>query len=98
MYKAVRNKPLTGHQVKFNKIVSQTRFKVERTFGGIFRWFKTGLARYVGKDKTHTQHLMEAIKLLLLFKKTTLIIKIIFLPIITQKQRRGSGTSLLKTS
>jgi IS5 family transposase len=61
MYKAVRNKPLTGHQIKFNKIVSQTRFKVERTFGGISRWFKTGIARYVGRDKTHTQHLMEAI-------------------------------------
>ncbi len=61
MYKALRNKPLNGHQIKFNKIVSQTRFKVERTFGGISRWFKTGIARYVGKDKTHTQHLMEAI-------------------------------------
>lgn len=61
MYRAVRNKPLTAHQVKFNKIVGQTRFKVERTFGGIARWFKTGIARYVGKDKTHTQHLMEAI-------------------------------------
>jgi len=61
MYKAVRNKSLTGHQIKFNKIVSQTRFKVERTFGGISRWFKTGIARYVGRDKTHTQHLMEAI-------------------------------------
>ena len=61
MYKAVRNKPLTSHQQKFNKIISQTRFKVERTFGGIIRWFKTGIARYVGKAKTHTQHLMEAI-------------------------------------
>jgi len=61
MYKAVRNKPLTAHQIKFNKIVGQTRFKVERTFGGISRWFKAGIARYVGKDKTHTQHLMEAI-------------------------------------
>lgn len=61
MYKAVRNKPLTGHQQKFNKIVSQTRFKVERTFAGITRWFKTGIARYLGKSKTHTQHLMEAI-------------------------------------
>jgi IS5 family transposase len=61
MYKAVRNKPLTSHQIKFNKIVSQTRFKVERTFGGISKWFKTGIARYVGKAKTHTQHLMEAI-------------------------------------
>jgi IS5 family transposase len=61
MYKAVKNKPLTNHQVRFNKIVSQVRFKVERTFGGITRWFKTGIARYVGKEKTHTQHLMEAI-------------------------------------
>jgi IS5 family transposase len=61
MYKAVRNKPLTSHQQKFNKIVSQTRFKVERTFGGITRWFKTGVTRYVGQAKTHTQHLLEAI-------------------------------------
>ena len=61
MHKAVKNKPLSNHQVKFNKIVGQTRFKVERTFGGIVRWFKTGITRYVGKAKTHTQHLMEAI-------------------------------------
>lgn len=61
MHKAVKNKPLSNYQVKFNKIVSQVRFKVERTFGGITRWFKTGIARYVGKEKTHTQHLMEAI-------------------------------------
>jgi len=61
MYKAVRNKPLSGHQQKFNKIVSRSRFKVERTFAGITRWFKTGIARYVGRDKTHTQHLIEAI-------------------------------------
>jgi IS5 family transposase len=52
MYKAVRNKPLGNHQLRFNKIVGQTRFKVERTFAGI--------ARYVGKEKTHTQHLMDA--------------------------------------
>jgi IS5 family transposase len=61
MYKAVKNKPLTTHQQKFNKIVGQTRFKVERTFAGITRWFKTGITRYLGKAKTHTQHLMEAI-------------------------------------
>jgi transposase, IS5 family len=61
MYKAVKNKPLGHHQIRFNKLVSQVRFKVERTFGSITRWFKTGIARYVGKDKTHTQHLMEAI-------------------------------------
>lgn len=61
MYKAVRNKPLTNHQQRFNKIASQTRFKVERTFGGTTRWFKTGATRYVGQAKTHTQHLLEAI-------------------------------------
>ncbi len=37
MHKAVRNRPLINHQQKFNKIVSQTRFKVERTFAGITR-------------------------------------------------------------
>ena len=45
MHKAVKNKPLSNHQVKFNKIVGQTRFKVERTFGGIVRWYKTGITR-----------------------------------------------------
>ncbi|SDM96979.1 Transposase domain [Daejeonella rubra] len=35
MHKAVKNKPLSNHQVRFNKIVSQIRFRVERTFGGI---------------------------------------------------------------
>ncbi|WP_050982088.1 transposase [Mucilaginibacter paludis] len=61
MYKTVKNKSLTCHQQKFNKIVSQTPFKVERTFGGMIRWVKTGITRYLGKDKTHTQHLMESI-------------------------------------
>ena len=61
MFKAVRNKALNNHQQKFNKIVSQKRYKIERTFGSIKIWFKTGVARYVGKAKTHTQHIMEAI-------------------------------------
>ena len=61
MHKAARNKALTSHQQSFNKIVSKVRYKIERTFGGTQRWFKTGIARYVGKAKTHTQHLMEAI-------------------------------------
>jgi IS5 family transposase len=61
MHKAVKNKPITNHQQKFNKIVSKTRFKIERTFGSMVCWFKAGVARYIGKAKTHTQHLMEAI-------------------------------------
>lgn len=60
MYKAQKNKPLTTHQLKFNTIVSKVRYKVERTFRSTHTWFKTGIARYVGKAKTHTQHLMEA--------------------------------------
>lgn len=58
--KAVKGKPLTANELKFNKLISKTRYKVERTFGSIKRWFKTGVARYVGLEKMHTQHLMEA--------------------------------------
>lgn len=59
--KAKRNKPLTKWEKRFNKIISKTRFKVERTFGGIKLWFRGGIARYRGIEKMHTQNLMEAI-------------------------------------
>lgn len=59
--KAVKNKPLTKWEKKFNKLIGKTRFKVERTFGGIKRWFNGGVARYRGIEKMHTQNLMEAI-------------------------------------
>lgn len=58
--KALKNKPLTYWEKVFNKLVGKTRFKVERTFGGIKRWFNGGLARYRGIEKMHTQNLMEA--------------------------------------
>ncbi len=58
--KAYKNKPLTHWEKKFNKLIGKTRFKVERTFGGIKRWFNGGLARYRGIEKMHTQNLMEA--------------------------------------
>lgn len=58
--KAYKNKPLTKWELKFNKLIGKTRFKVERTFGGIKRWFNGGLARYRGMEKMHTQNLMEA--------------------------------------
>ena len=60
MHKADKNKPLTKRQQQFNTLVSKTRYAVERTFGSMSRWFNAGIARYVGKAKTHTQHLMEA--------------------------------------
>lgn len=58
--KAVKNKALTKWEAKFNKLIGKTRFKVERTFGGIKLWFKGGIARYRGMKKMHTQNLMEA--------------------------------------
>lgn len=58
--KAEKNKPLTKWEKRFNKLIGQTRFKVERTFGGIKSWFKGGIARYRGMKKMHTQNLMEA--------------------------------------
>jgi len=60
MHKAVKNKPLTAWQIKFNQIISKTRYKVERTAGSMKRWFRATTARYIGILKTHTQHLMEA--------------------------------------
>jgi IS5 family transposase len=58
--KAKRNKPLTHWEKLFNKIISKTRFKVERTFGSCKRWFNSTCARYRGLAKMHTQNLMEA--------------------------------------
>ncbi len=58
--KAKKNIPLTKWEKRFNKLISKTRFKVERTFGGIKLWFDGGTARYRGIKKTHTQNLMEA--------------------------------------
>jgi len=59
--KAYKNKPLTYWEKEFNKLIGKTRFKVERTFGGIKSWFKGGEARYRGMEKMHTQNLMEAV-------------------------------------
>ena len=59
--KAKKNKNLTVWEKRFNKLIGKTRFKVERTFGGIKLWFSGGVARYRGVKKMHTQNLMEAI-------------------------------------
>ena len=59
--KATRGSVLSDREKCFNKGVSKTRFKVERTFGSIKRWFHGGKARYVGEAKMHTQNLLEAI-------------------------------------
>ncbi|HKM44767.1 MAG TPA: IS5 family transposase [Dysgonamonadaceae bacterium] len=38
MHKAYRSRPLTPWQVRFNKLISKTRWVVERTFGSIKKW------------------------------------------------------------
>jgi IS5 family transposase len=59
--KAKKNKPLTSWEKRFNKLVGKTRFKVERTFGGIKLWFGGGVARYRGLEKMHNQNIIEAL-------------------------------------
>ena len=61
LHKAKKNKKLTRREIKFNKLISKTRYKVERTFGTIKKQFGGGIARYIGLEKMHTQHLMQAI-------------------------------------
>jgi IS5 family transposase len=60
MYKTTKGKTLGEWQSKFNRAISETRYRIERTHGGIKLWFKTGACRYVGRSKTHTQHLIES--------------------------------------
>ena len=58
--KAVRGKPLNARQIKRNKLITQIRFVVERTFGGQALWFGGKNLRYVGVDKAHAWHVLQA--------------------------------------
>ena len=58
--KAVKGKSLTEREKLRNKLIGKTRFKVERTFGSIKRWFNSTCCRYIGIEKMHTQNLMES--------------------------------------
>ena len=60
-HKAVRGKGLTNWQKLANKLISKRRYTIERTFGSIKKWFKSGACRYKGLNRTHTQHIIEAI-------------------------------------
>ena len=61
LHRARKGKPLSERQKLRNKLIGKTRFKVERTFGSIKRWFNSNHTRYKGIAKTHTQNLIEAI-------------------------------------
>lgn len=60
LHKATKSRALTDREKLRNKLIGKTRFKVERTFGSIKRWFQSGYARYKGISKMHTQNIMEA--------------------------------------
>ena len=53
MHKGTRGHEITERQQRINVAISKTRYKVERTFGSMHRWFGAGIARYVGLSKTH---------------------------------------------
>jgi IS5 family transposase len=60
-HKAVRGTPLNNRQKLVNRLISQKRYTIERTFGSIKKWFKSHECRYRGLARTHTQHILEAI-------------------------------------
>lgn len=60
LHKAKKGTALTAREKLRNKLIGKIRFKVERTFGSIRRWFNSSCARYKGIAKMHTQNLMEA--------------------------------------
>lgn len=70
MHKGARGHKITEREQRVNAATSKIRYKVERTFGSIRRWFHGGTARYVGLAKTHVQHSLEAIGYLVLSYKS----------------------------
>ena len=48
LHRAYRNKPLTEQQKSHNKLASQVRYVVERTFGVLKKYYGLGQARYMG--------------------------------------------------
>jgi Transposase DDE domain len=49
------NRPLYVWEKRYNQLIGRSRYKIERVFGSIKRWFGRLSARYVGLVKTHGQ-------------------------------------------
>ena len=60
MYRAFRNKPLTKRQTQFNKLISQTRWRIEQCFGTIKRRFSYQKASYFSTEKVNAEFMMKA--------------------------------------
>lgn len=84
MKKGARNRALSAWEKRFNKLISKSRYKIERSFGSMKHWFGAGIARYVGLAKTHIQHELEAIAYNL-YRSPNLFIRTLF----QQKQTTG---------
>lgn len=61
MYKATFKKELKPREKLFNRIVSKSRYVVERTIGTLKNHFKCGRARYLGLIKVKAQLFFKAI-------------------------------------
>jgi IS5 family transposase len=61
MHKAQRNKPLTGRQKLFNKLVSKRRYIVEQCFGTLKRRFHCARASYNGLVKVNAWMHIKAV-------------------------------------
>ena len=59
--KGQRNTPLSASSQRYNKEIGGDRYKIERVFGSMQRWFGGLRARYVGLVKTHGQPVLEGI-------------------------------------
>ena len=66
MYKNFRNKPITGKQRIFNKLVSKSRWRIEQCFGTLKRRFCYSRASYFTTEKVDGQFKLKAICLNLL--------------------------------
>jgi IS5 family transposase len=60
MRKKKKGKDMDESTAQFNKSISGVRYVIERTFGGLKRWFNLGRAKYIGLEKTHNHNLRLA--------------------------------------
>ena len=61
MHKAQVNRPLSKREKLINKLISKTRYVVERTFGTLKRQFGFARASYAGTRKVQAQITLKAI-------------------------------------
>lgn len=59
MHKAVRGKPLKDSQKQFNRIIKQTRYVVEQSFGTMKRLFRFDQASYFTQERVQAQAILK---------------------------------------